>query len=331
MEKTPRPENANMRTLETDDIDVSKRFDYWQKAITEAFLPLESEQVEDRNFFGRIQVAKVGHLGVSSLAADAQIVRRSRKLIRSSEASSLIFICQTSGIGTIRQDYQEITLKEGDLTFVDSDRPYEFRFDDAFEQAVLQVPKDHFLERCRWIAGSSPIWLDGKAPLTQMVSANLKTLLRVGASLPKECLPQVFDGVIDLLSSALEDATGEMSADETQPRMQHLQRAKRYILNNLKEESLSPGTVAIACGISARYLRNLFAGDGHTVSAWIRMQRLESARMDLERKHRASVPINQIAYRWGFSSYTHFCRLFKSTYGVSPTELRRGKQATCVR
>lgn len=318
--------HANIRTFETDDIDVSKRFDYWQQATNEAFLPLESEQVEDSNFSGRIQVVKVGHMGISAITADAQVVRRSRKLIRCSEVSSLFFICQTTGIGTIRQDCEEVTLNEGDLTFVDSDRPYEFRFDNAFEQAVLQVPKDHFLERCRWIAGSPPIWLDGKAPLTQMVSANLKTLLKVGAHLPQGCLPQVFDGVIDLLSSALGDALGETetSTDGTQTRLQHLQRAKRYILKNLKEESLSPDVVAQAGGISGRYLRNLFSAEGQSVSAWIRMQRLESARMDLQRKHRASIPVNQIAYRWGFSSYTHFCRLFKSTYGVSPTELRRG-------
>ena len=52
------------------------------------------------------------------------------------------------------------------------------------------------------------------------------------------------------------------------------------------------------------------------------MQRLESARMEIERNRNASTPLNQIAYRWGFSDYTHFCRLFKSAYGLSPRNWR---------
>ena len=33
--------------------------------------------------------------------------------------------------------------------------------------------------------------------------------------------------------------------------------------------------------------------------------------------------VSEIAFAWGFNSSAHFCRLFKSHYGVSPSEFRR--------
>ncbi len=311
-------EKNGVKTYKTDTVSAPKRFNYWQKAACDAFLPLEAERVDDGQFSGCIQVVHAGGIGVSSIKADKQIIRRSRRHIQKSEASSLIFICQTSGFGTVRQDCQDVKLKEGDITFVDSDRPYEFKFDAMFEQAVLQVPKQVFLERCRWLVGVAPIKLDGSNPLAQLVQVNLKTLLEVGGALPVNTRPMVFNNVINLLSTALGQAFGETPPEASEPTLMHIQRAKHYIIQNLKERRLCPDGIAHACDISPRYLRALFAEEGQTVSAWIRTQRLESARMELERTSNISAPINQIAYRWGFSDYTHFCRLFKATYGMSP-------------
>ncbi len=311
-------EKNGIKTYKTDTVSASNRFHYWQKATCDAFLPLEAEQIDDDKFSGCIQVVHAGGIGVSSIKADKQIIRRSRRLIQKSEASSLVFICQTSGFGTVRQDSQDVKLKQGDITFVDSDRPYEFKFDSAFEQAVLQVPKQVFLERCRWLVGVAPIKLDGSNPLAQLVQVNLKTLLKVGGALHENSRPMVFNNVINLLSTALGEVFGETLPDASEPKLMHIQRAKHYIIQNLKERRLCPDGVAHACDISPRYLRALFAEDGQSVSAWIRTQRLESARMELERASNIAAPINQIAYRWGFSDYTHFCRLFKSTYGMSP-------------
>jgi len=312
------PQSNGVKTYKTDSVAALNRFHYWQKATCDAFLPLEAQQLDDSKFSGQIQVVNAGGIGVSSIKADKQIIRRSRRLIQSSEASSLIFICQTSGFGTVRQDSQDVKLAAGDITFVDSDRPYEFKFDDVFEQAVLQVPKQIFLERCRWLVGVPPIKLDGKNPLAQLVQVNLKTLLEVGGSLPQSTRPMVFNNVINLLSTALGEAFGETLPDTSEPKLMHIQRAKHYIIQNLKESRLCPDGVAHACDISPRYLRALFCEQGQTVSAWIRTQRLESARMELERTSQTGAPINQIAYRWGFSDYSHFCRLFKSAYGMSP-------------
>ena len=306
----------------TDAVPDHKRSGYWQKAASDAFLLLEIESLNDSGLSGEIELVHMGTFGVAFVSSDSQIVRRSRRLIRGSEASSLIFLCQTAGSGIIRQDSRNILLEEGAITFVDSDRPYEFKFDDKFEQIVLQVPKDVFLSKCRWLAGSPPIHVKSVHPLAQIIQANLAALLKVGEALSNTISPKVLATIIDLLSFALEDSIENKRSNISETKIMHIQRAKQYMMQNLKESNLSPKIIAKACGISIRYLSELFSSEELTVSAWIRMQRLESARMEIERNRNASTPLNQIAYRWGFSDYTHFCRLFKSAYGLSPRNWR---------
>jgi len=318
-----RPETGGLKAYITDAVPAHKRSVYWQEATSDAFLPLEIECAENEDFSGQIQLVHSGGFGVSTVSADSHIVRRSRRLIKSSETSSLIFICQKTGSGIVRQDSQNIKLDEGAITFIDSDRPYEFKFDNSFEQTVLQVPKPVFLERCRWLMGSPPIKVAGESPLAQLVQANLDTLLKVGNALPATMSPKVFTTVVDLLSLAL-DATAEGAMPEiSEVQLMHIQRSKHFIMQNLKESALSPNMVAKACDISPRYLSDLFSREGNTVAGWVRMQRLESARMEIERKTNIAEPLNQVAYRWGFSDYSHFCRLFKSAYGLSPRNWRK--------
>jgi len=317
-----RPKIEGSKTYITDAVPAHKRSVYWQEATSEAFLPLEIECAGDEDFYGYIELIQSDGFGVSTVSADAHIVRRSRRSIKSSETSSLIFICQKSGSGIVRQDSQNIVLEQGAITFIDSDRPYEFKFDESFEQTVLQVPKHVFLDRCRWLMGSPPIRVSGENPLAHLVQANLDTLLKVGNAIPETMSPKVFTTVVDLLSLALDESAEGPLPEISEGQLMHVQRSKHYIMQNLKESSLSPNIVAKACDISPRYLSNLFSSEGITVSGWIRMQRLESARMEIERKINVSEPLNQVAYRWGFSDYSHFCRLFKSAYGLSPRNWR---------
>ncbi len=234
------PKTEGSKTYITDAVPAHKRSVYWQEATSEAFLPLEIECAEDEDFNGHIELVHSDGFGVSAVSADAHIVRRSRRSIKSSEKSSLIFICQKSGSGIVRQDSQNIVLEQGAITFIDSDRPYEFKFDDSFEQTVLQVPKHVFLDKCRWLMGSPPIRVSGGNPLAQLVQANLDTLLKVGNALPKTISPKVFTAVVDLLSLALDETAEGAQPEVSEGQIMHIQRSKRFcqskILPSLEQD-----------------------------------------------------------------------------------------------
>ena len=314
---------GGVTTFATDGLDPRSRAAVWQATTSQLFIPIETEVEGGPEFFGRIRANRVGEVGIASIEAGAQTVRRSRRLIQSNDDTALLFLCQTQGRGEVLQDSRRVELGVGDITYVESDRPYQFRFDDAFAQTVLQVPKSMFLRRCVWLEDVPATRIDGGSAIAVMLRANMDALVDVGGDLAANAQEQVSGNIIDMLALALRDYLDAPSQGLSLTRTMHIQRAKQYIMRNLKEPDLRPEQVAGACGLSPRYLRDLFTDEPMSASAWIRTQRLESARMDLERPSKRRQSLSHIAYRWGFSDYTHFSRAFKSAYGSSPRLWRK--------
>ena len=61
-----------------------------------------------------------------------------------------------------------------------------------------------------------------------------------------------------------------------------------------------------------------------SVCQWIRAARLDRCRRDLVDPALADQTILEIASRWGLTGPQHFSRLFRATYGCSPSDYRRG-------
>jgi AraC-like DNA-binding protein len=101
-----------------------------------------------------------------------------------------------------------------------------------------------------------------------------------------------------------------------------LAQIKAYVDEHLGDPALGPAAIARAHFISTRYLHKLFAGEGVSVSDWVRHRRLEACRRDLLDPALAHETIARIARRWALANPAHFSRVFRAAYGCTPSELR---------
>ena len=79
--------------------------------------------------------------------------------------------------------------------------------------------------------------------------------------------------------------------------------------------------VAQACGISVRYLHQVFSTSGTSVSQWVRELRLIACEQQL-REARRKESIAEIAYQWGFGDQAQFSRHFRAYFGCTAKQLR---------
>ncbi len=86
--------------------------------------------------------------------------------------------------------------------------------------------------------------------------------------------------------------------------------------------------VAAAHHVSVRHLYAALARAGVSLHASIQRQRLEECRRELRDRRRAHMAVATIGSRWGFVDPSHFGRLFKASYGMTPNEWRRGTGRT---
>lgn len=97
---------------------------------------------------------------------------------------------------------------------------------------------------------------------------------------------------------------------------------RRFILANLRDPALCLDGVAGAIGCSKRYLHKLFESEADTLNGYIWCKRLECVRRDFSDPAHGRRTITDIAFSWGFSSSSHFSRLVRDSFGVSPRRFR---------
>ncbi len=103
-----------------------------------------------------------------------------------------------------------------------------------------------------------------------------------------------------------------------------MEKAERYIIENLAKPDLTPKLIAEHIGVSLRHLYRLFLQENLSINKYIQLKRLEKVKADLLDKRNKQSSITQIALKWGFWDGAHFSKIFKKTYGISPKEFREG-------
>jgi AraC-like DNA-binding protein len=112
-------------------------------------------------------------------------------------------------------------------------------------------------------------------------------------------------------------------------RAARLREIQTYILDNLRQQSLSIRGVASRHGLSVAYVRELFAADGTT----FRVSAAAAPRRRAYYAERCAVcrpRVGTIAFGVGFGSATCFDRVFKNRYGVKPAQLRERQRWTLL-
>lgn len=84
--------------------------------------------------------------------------------------------------------------------------------------------------------------------------------------------------------------------------------------------------MAEAVGISKRHLHALFANAGTTFGATLLDIRLRRAKEILSDPRFRLYQIGEIAWQCGLADASHFARLFKRRFGVTPLNFRRSRR-----
>ena len=130
------------------------------------------------------------------------------------------------------------------------------------------------------------------------------------------------DIIINLLTTALKSENKICSATKSSVKLMYLKTALQYIDAHICNSTLGVDGLAKHLGIKKRYLHEIFQSHSTSVGSVIRKKRLECCYETLSDKAMDCLSLTEIAYRWGFFSYTHFSRIFKDEYGKSPKQVR---------
>ncbi len=155
----------------------------------------------------------------------------------------------------------------------------------------------------------------------------LRTLQRESASMPEDEFRTAARLTGELLLLAFR-GVGAIQSDASSVRAANLARVKRTIRTRLGDPDVTLADIAGECGLSLRYLHDLFREDGRTAWEYLRCERLQRARHLLE--NLPDLRITDVSMSCGFSSPSQFATAFRRAYGISPRDTRLPHSAGAI-
>lgn len=310
-----------MHEYHASRIPQSDRVGYWTKSVTETLFPLTAEIRDPGSFTGQLKTWDMGSIGLSYFMTGGVRYRREKQHLRRLNGEDILVSFSLATETRFVQNGLDLQFKKEEFILQRGGSTYEFGHSDANELMVLKVKADDLSRHVRSIDRFTPLVFDASQGIGRLLLDTLRSLPeRLGQS-DERLYPRLGGMVVGLLELALEGDHRVLSSSESTVQRAHLGRIEHYIRQNIQNPNLSADTIAVACGISVRYLHELFSRGGQSVGSWIRQLRLEAAKdqiSDLSRKE----TIAEAAYRWGFGDQAQFSRHYKSFYGETPRETK---------
>ena len=225
-------------------------------------------------------------------------------------------------------DYRSFIVPEGAMLLIDTTRPCRIVHPAG---ASIQIALPRSLAQS-FLGPLGP--LHGVVVPPDTAAMLIGHLLQLRRALPTMQIGQqtiLMRTVLDLIAVALgRQAIVELPKpiDADASASQIDRRARAEIEQRLGLPSLSTASLCQRLGVSRSTLFRLFKDDGG-VQTYIRRRRLERVRMALAEPLRGD-SVSNLAYRFGFSDSSHLTRLFKATYGETPTAFRAASRTLPV-
>ena len=314
---------TQLETFSTAGLEPRRKIEFWNDAACDSFTPIVSDPVDLRSFLGCLTRTKVGELRVAEVYSDPQLVRHLRSHVARTRLPYFFIHMMLEGESINRQDGREAHLGPGDFTLCDTARPYDIVFDKPNRMFVLGIPEALMRQHLACPESVVAVPMSGSSGLSGLLSGFLKEFwVRCREGLDASAAPRITHAILDLVASAY-TALPRARSDRSSLATAHRIRIINYIETHLSDPDLTPMKVAEACRITPRYLHYLFSQTSETVARYILRRRLEECSRALTVASQRSRTVTAIAFDHGFNSPTHFGRVFRARYGMTPREYRR--------
>jgi AraC family transcriptional activator of tynA and feaB len=307
-----------VRSRSTSGFSPKNQIQVWSDTLTDLCGRFDIDPLDASSFEGRINYTTVWKLKLCQIEATQHRLTHRAAHAEPGGHPFVKILFQTFGVSHFEQGGRHIDIGPGDCLAYDVSCPHTIVSPTLTRHEVVIVPKELLKERGFRVAKMTACKLSARTGTGRIAYDFVHSAFDEAAKLSPNNAIGVADSLIDLLLLPLRD-TDAMS-DRIGPEAMYI-RAQFFIREHLRDPNLSIDQISAALGCTKRYLHMLFSDRGTTISDYIRNTRLQNCRQELESQARKSV--TDVAFSWGFSSSSHFSRVFREHFGIVPSAIHK--------
>jgi AraC-like DNA-binding protein len=311
--------------FDTRDFAPELRFRAWQEMICDVYVHLDVTADDTSACEGRVRVAGFGAVKLTETTGFPQRFMRRKSHLAALDKDCFYMQFLKRGAMHVVQRNSTVVSHPGAGCLISASDPYDAIYRTKAQAFYLELPCEPFL--ARFPAGALPppnTILRTGSGLGRVAAEFCDVLVKESAALPHRARDNLGEQIMDILALALDGC--ETDGAETSIQRARLRSIKAFIDENLANPSLSLALIAKRMDVSLSYLHYLFKSSGESASEWIWLRRLQRCYEMITLAEHARTSITDIAYSMGFSGSSHFSNLFRETFGIRPSDLRRPRR-----
>ena len=237
------------------------------------------------------------------------------------------------GEAFVKVDKEEVHCHPRQAVMISPTLPVEMEFGKGCEQLIVRVEKSDIERHVELELGypiETPVEFAPAVPLTSPPAREITNLLHyMTSTLTKsggicrsvEARKHLASLLISGLTSCLDhNYYDEMAHGANGTRPVYISRAIQFVNNSLRE-SVGPGDIARAAGVSTRALFSGFRTHMNTTPMrYLKDRRLDKVNRNLSRCGPGQTTVTDVAMKYGFEHLGHFSDAYKKKFGEMPRD-----------
>ncbi|GAB2893869.1 helix-turn-helix domain-containing protein [Paraburkholderia jirisanensis] len=298
---------------------IDRNVDTWHRIFIEK-LGISCVLEKDRSIGSCVRGWSVGDL----LLVDARLAHQTLSSLEQQGDAGVLLQVVTSGKLIVEQGSRVRASAPGAMLLIDTGQPYRERIQETTRVVTVKIPRRSLRER-GFKQGFQQLGSpDTTGADVRVVRDFILAVAGQNAATSSAMRRRQANQLLDMIDVVIEDASALARVPSGEAT---LFRAKRYIDRNLRNAKLSAAAITSGVGASEVHLNRLFRVEGTSLMRYVWNRRLEVACRLLLRSGIRHAKIQEVALQCGFSTHTHFCRIFKQRYGVSASEAMANSNA----
>lgn len=308
--------------LRTEDLEESKRFEFWHDAVCQPLLHITPDLIADTSSFkASLDVRVVGQFAFAEMNGSHGHMERTGSDLARADCDGVLAYLATSARQHHRLGPDEFEVEAGDVCIVPLDQCYRGTATDVGFRTLI-IPKSVLGPLIAGRELTQARHLPKGTPLAALLSASLDAAFVQLPRLDDHVAEAALGSIVGLVALACGTSDEGEPAGRDATRTARLLIVKRHVRQPLSDPLLDPRGVAAAFGMSVRQIHLLFQASNDRFTRHVLHQRLEACRATLSGPMGVGRSVADVAFGWGFNSLSVFYRAFAETFDASPGDVR---------
>lgn len=306
--------------IPSSKVRAADALDYAQfvGAMATSIVELEVHCLDPAQFRGSVRASRDADTHVFQIESNARAVIRTDALIDRAPDHYYKFMMLEEGETSVFHVGREATLAPGDMVMYATNHPYTLLSQGSGRVTVFMFPQDMLRLPPRLVRSALGTRIDGQSGMGAVVRPFLSGLGNRIGELDAVSRRRMLRQAVSMVSELIEPRIGDPDDRHAPLRSSVVE----YVDTHLSDPDLAPAAIAAAHFVSLRQLYSAFEGTGANIAGVIRERRLQRCYRELSDSRFTQWTTAAIGRSNGFLDAAHFSRVFKSRFGVAPSQLR---------